>query len=120
MNDNIWNPKLKCFNYDVAEPVTNLTFKTPQDLNDRTGIYEISSAQRAVFSGLYKVTQVEHSFADGRFTQNLTMVRFNNQDQKVTKTSNEKITKKNGVITNVTNPIQMARIDEISGELGSS
>jgi hypothetical protein len=48
------------------------------------------------------------------------MVRFNNQDQKVTKTSNEKITKKNGVITNVTNPIQMARIDEISGELGSS
>ena len=118
--DNIWNPKLKCFNYDVAEPVTNLTFKTPQDLNDRTGIYEISSAQRAVFSGLYKVTQVEHSFADGRFTQNLTMIRFNNQDQKVTKTSNEKITKKNGVITNVTNPMQMARIDEISGELGSS
>jgi hypothetical protein len=100
--------------------VTNLTFKTPQDLNDRTGIYEISSAQRAVFSGLYKVTQVEHSFADGKFTQNLIMVRFNNQDQKVTKTSNEKITKKNGVITSVTNPMALDRINEMSGELGSS
>jgi hypothetical protein len=118
--DNIWNPTLKCFNYDVGEPVINLTFKTPQDFNDNTGVYELSSAQEAVFSGLYKVTQVAHSFADGKFTQNLTMVRFNNQDGPVTKTGNEKITKKDGVITNVTNPIAQARINEISGTLGSS
>jgi hypothetical protein len=48
------------------------------------------------------------------------MVRFNNQDRKVTNTSNEKITKKNGVVTGVTNPNQQARQDIISGALGSS
>jgi len=106
---NIWNPKLRCFNYDVAEPITNLTFKVPQDFDDKTGVYEMSSAQQAVFSGLYRVTQVRHSFTDGQFTQNLTMVRFNNQDSKVTNTSNQKITTKNGVVTNIKNPIQLSR-----------
>jgi len=117
---NLWNPKLRCFNYDVAEPITNLIFKVPQDFNDKTGVYEMSSAQQAVFSGLYRVTQVRHSFTDGQFTQALTMVRFNNQDGKVTSTSNQKITKKNGVVTGVNNPNQMARQDIISGQLGSS
>ena len=119
VNTNVWNPNLKCFNYDVAEPITNLTFKVPQDFDDKTGVYEMSTAQQAVFSGLYRVTQVQHSFTDGQFTQNLTMVRFNNQDRKVTNTSNEKITKKNGVVTGVTNPNQQARQDIISGALGS-
>jgi len=120
VKDNVWNPDLKCFNYDVAEPITNLTFKVPQDFDDKTGVYEMSTAQQAVFSGLYRVTQVQHSFTDGQFTQTLTMVRFNNQDSKVTNTSNEKITKKNGVVTGVTNPNQRARQDIISGALGSS
>jgi len=119
VNTNVWNPNLKCFNYDVAEPITNLTFKVPQDFDDKTGVYEMSTAQQAVFSGLYRVTQVQHSFTDGQFTQNLTMVRFNNQDRKVTNTSNEKITKKNGVVTGVSNPNQQARQDIISGALGS-
>jgi len=118
--DNIWNPDLKCFNYDVAEPITNLNFITPQDLNDRTGVYEISSAQRAVFSGLYRVTQVDHSFTDGKFTQTLTMVRFNNQDRPITKTSNEKIAKKNGVVTSVQNPNEDRARDILSGLFGSS
>tara|TARA_B100001121_G_scaffold308813_1_gene333834 strand:- start:10090 stop:11571 length:1482 start_codon:yes stop_codon:yes gene_type:complete len=110
--DNIWNPKLRCFNYDVAEPVTNLTFKTPQDFNDKTGVYELQSSPRGVFSGLYKVTQVESSFADGQFSQTLTMVRFNNQDQAVTRTSNEKIVKKDGVITNVKSSMGQDRVNE--------
>ena len=110
--DNIWNPKLKCFNYDVAEPVTNLTFKTPQDFNDKTGVYELTSAPKGVFSGLYKVTQVEHNFTDGKFTQTLTMIRFNNQDTPATPTSNEKIVKKDGIITNVKNPMGQDRVNE--------
>jgi hypothetical protein len=110
--DNIWNPKLKCYNYDVAEPVTNLTFKTPQDFNDQTGVYELTSEPTGVFSGLYKVTQVEHNFTDGKFTQTLTMVRFNNQEKPATPTSNEKIVKKDGVITNVKNPMQLSRETE--------
>ena len=107
---NVWNPNLRCFNYDVAEPVLDLTFKTPQDFNDKTGIYELSSSPQGVFSGLYKVVRVDNSFSEGQFTQNLTMVRFNNQDAAVTRTSNEKISKKDGVITNVKNPMQMARL----------
>jgi len=107
--DNIWNPNLKCFNYDKAEPVINLTFKTPQDFSDTTGVYELSSDQKAVFSGLYTVPQVEHSFTNGQFTQTLTLVRFNNQDLPVTNTTNEKIVKKDGVITNVKNPMQLSR-----------
>ena len=75
-------------------------------------MYELSSEPRAVFSGLYKVTQVDHTFTDGQFAQELTMVRFNNQDKSVTPTSNEKIVKKDGVITNVKNPVQLARDNE--------
>ena len=119
--DNLWNPKLKCFNYDVAEPITNLTFKVPQDFDDKTGVYDMSAAQQAVFSGLYHVTMVQHSFTDGRFTQTLTMVRYNNQDGKVTPTSNQKISTKNGVVTSVSSNPNEDRAREItSGELGSS
>ena len=118
--DNIWNAKLKCFNYDVADPVINLTFKTPQDFDDKQGVYELSSADDAVFSGLYRVTQVAHNFMDGRFTQNLTMVRFNNQDGRVTPvTGNEKIVKTKGVITKIA-PMGQDRIEERYGTLGSS
>ena len=95
----------------MAEPITNLTFKTPQDLNDQTGLYQISDDQRQVFSGLYKVVKVVHNFTDGKFTQNLTMIRFNNQDAKVTRTANEKIVKKNNVITSV-NPMGQDRVNE--------
>ena len=111
---NIWNPNLKCFNYDVAKPITNLTFKTPQDFNDNTGVYELSSDQKAVFSGLYQVVQVNHSFTDGQFIQQLTMTRFNNQDRPVTKTTNEKIVKNKGVITTVQNPNEDRLRDIIS------
>jgi hypothetical protein len=37
------------------------------------------SDQSAEFSGLYRVVQVEHSFDNGRYTNVLSMTRFNNQ-----------------------------------------
>ena len=93
----------------------------PQDFDDKTGVYDMSAAQQAVFSGLYHVTMVQHSFTDGRFTQTLTMVRYNNQDGKVTPTSNQKISTKNGVVTSVSSNPNEDRAREItSGELGSS
>jgi hypothetical protein len=118
--DNLWNPKLKCFNYDVAEPITNLTFKVPQDFDDKQGVYDMSAAQQAVFSGLYHVTKVQHSFSDGQFTQTLTMVRYNNQDGKVTPTTNQKISTKNGVVTSVSSNPNEDRAREIASGLGSS
>lgn len=116
----VWNTKHKCYNYDVADAVVNLIFKTPQDFNDKTGIYEISDDQRQVFSGLYKVVQVQHNFTDGQFTQNLTMTRYNNQDNKVTVTKNQEVTIKDGVVTGLVNPFTQRRQDIISGEIGSS
>ncbi len=75
----IWNEDLQCFNTDVAEPIINLNFRMPTDFNDNTGVYDLQSTQSAAFSGLYRVVQVEHNFEDGKFTNVLQLVRFNNQ-----------------------------------------
>jgi hypothetical protein len=78
-SDKVWNPTLHCFNADLAEPVVLLKFRMPTDINDQTGVYDMRSDQSAEFSGLYRVVQVEHSFDSGRYTNVLTMTRFNNQ-----------------------------------------
>ena len=93
---NIWNPTLKCYNSEMAEPVIDLTFLIPEDIDDKKGIYEISTGQKAVFSGLYKVVEVGSTFDDGKFVQTLHMMRYGNQDQAVTNTSNKVITKSKG------------------------
>ncbi len=77
--DMIWNDKLRCYNTDVAEPIIMLKFRMPTDFNDQTGVYELQSDQSAEFSGLYRVIQVEHNFTDGKYTNVLQLVRFNNQ-----------------------------------------
>ena len=76
---NIWNEEYRCYNSDVAEPIIMLNFRMPTDLNDRLGTYELASQESANFSGLYRVVEVENSFDDGKFTQTLRLVRFNNQ-----------------------------------------
>ena len=75
----IWNEDLQCYNTDVAEPIINLNFRMPTDLNDQTGVYELQTGQAAAFSGLYRVVQVEHNFDGGKYTNVLSLVRFNNQ-----------------------------------------
>ncbi|HAF77074.1 MAG TPA: hypothetical protein DCG42_07100 [Maribacter sp.] len=90
---NIWNPKLRCYNAEVAEPVILLNFVVPDDVNDRKGTYEISEKQKAVFSGLYRVYRVTSSFTEGQFTQELKMARFNNQDRSITPSGNRTRTK---------------------------
>ena len=75
----IWNPDLRCYNPEVAEPIILLNFRMPTDLNDRTGVYDLQSDQSAEFSGLYRVVMVEHNFTDGKYTNVLQLTRFNNQ-----------------------------------------
>jgi hypothetical protein len=77
--DRIWNPTLRCYNTDVAEPIIMLKFRMPTDFNDETGVYELQSDQSAEFSGLYRVVQVEHNFTDGKYTNVLQLTRFNSQ-----------------------------------------
>lgn len=77
--DRIWNPDLRCYNTDVAEPIILFKFRMPTDINNETGLYELEKSQSAEFSGLYRVIQIEHNFTDGKYTNVLQLTRFNNQ-----------------------------------------
>jgi hypothetical protein len=53
-------------------------FKTPTDINDSTGLYNLNGSQALLqYSGIYKVLRVEHRFVDGKFTQRI----FANKNQ---------------------------------------
>jgi len=49
-----------------------IRFKTPTDINDSTGLYNLNGSKALLqYSGIYKVLKVEHRFVDGKFTQKL-------------------------------------------------
>ena len=77
--ESIWNSKLRCFNSDLAEPIIMLKFKMPTDVDTQRGVYEMASNEQAMFTGLYKVTQLEHNMSGGKYTNRLHMTRFSNQ-----------------------------------------
>ena len=104
--ENIWNPKLRCYNAEKAEPVLLLNFTVPDDVNDRKGTYDISEKQKAVFSGLYSVYRVTSTFTDGQFIQELQMRRFNNQDRSITPSGNRTKTKVKDKIIRSSDPYQ--------------
>lgn len=74
-----FDPQLGCFNFDRSEPIVQLNFLAPSDLNENTGLYDFTSQPTPQFNGLYRVNRVESIFDGGRFTQNLQMTRYNNQ-----------------------------------------
>lgn len=74
-----FDDRLGCFNYDEAEPLVTLNLRFPTDVNLNQGLMDFQNLENIQFNGLYKVTQVESVFDNGTFTQNLLMVRFNNQ-----------------------------------------
>ena len=95
----IWNDKLRCYNTDVAEPIILLKFRMPKDFNDQTGVYELQSSQAAEFSGLYRVVTVEHNFTDGKYTNVLSLTRFNNQGVNISNpVPGTKAVDRNGVV----------------------
>lgn len=54
-----------------------ITFKTPDDLNEVTGLYDFSSRMKeSPFSGIYRVTKCENVFNGGMFTQTLQCLRM--------------------------------------------
>lgn len=88
----VWDVKRGCYNPDLAEPIIMLNFKMPTDLDDKTGIYEMGSSQQGMFSGLYRVVQVEHNFNSGRYTNVLQLTRFNNQGVYISSPVDEYVT----------------------------
>jgi hypothetical protein len=81
-NRMVWNEIFGNYNMGFGDTVVRLTFRSPADVNDKLGIYDINEQEQIQFSGLYRVIKVISTFADGKFTQVLEMVRFKNQGDK--------------------------------------
>jgi len=79
----LYSGKFGSFNVDSHTPLMELTYRLPDDVNDKTGLmFEGKSTapeENLFFVGVYQVTRIESKFSDGQFLQTLTCVRLNNQ-----------------------------------------
>ena len=53
-----------------------LSWRTPSDINQETGLPDFESFQDSVFDGVFKVLRVTNEFKSGKFEQTLDMIRF--------------------------------------------
>jgi hypothetical protein len=61
---------------DAGALYVQVLFRTPIDIDESTGFMKFdSNYQHSVFSGLYMVNRVHSSFRDGKFTQELYLIR---------------------------------------------
>ena len=75
-------------NYQNGEVDVVINFNTPTDLNQSTGMFDITNSKLvSQFSGLYKLTTITSSFKGGKFTQNLVANRRQGQDNPAPATS---------------------------------
>jgi len=93
-------------NMDVGEVHVYLTFNTPEDINDETGLYKGLSENRNIFSGIYKVITIENEFSRGQFVQTLDLIRLFEQDEDIS-----------GGVTNNRAAIDPKNIPESQGSL---
>jgi hypothetical protein len=64
-------------NYESGNIYIYLTFKTPADINETTGLYDFSVAGKdSPFSGIYRVNMCENTFSDGQWKQKLKCLRM--------------------------------------------
>jgi len=74
-------------NMDRGEVYVNLTFRTPVDIDETTGMMQFTNEnilgpmQTSLFSGLYRVIKVSNEFRNGMFTQVLNLIRLPRQDK---------------------------------------
>lgn len=72
---------------DNGEVYVNLTFRTPVDVDETTGLMQFTNenilgpTQTSLFSGLYRVMRVTNEFRNGMFTQMLNLIRLPRQDK---------------------------------------
>ena len=75
-------------NYQTGETDILITFRTPIDLNQTSGLLKFSgntkSAPIMMFSGFYNITNLTSTFANGTFKQNLQGFRRPGQELSVT------------------------------------
>ena len=67
-------------NYEAGDVFVYLSFRTPVDISNVTGLYEFpNAAKESPFSGIYRVTACENRFNEGAFRQTLSLVRMPGQ-----------------------------------------
>lgn len=65
---------------DAGEIHARLLFKTPTDYDDATGLLKTTGGfTQSVFSGIYKIVNVDSEFRSGAFTQTLNLIRLFDQ-----------------------------------------
>lgn len=66
---------------DTSEIFCWVEFKTPVDIDEQTGLVRKDSIWKSVyFSGFYKILKVTNEFRQGKFIQELMLVRHRNQE----------------------------------------
>jgi hypothetical protein len=70
-------------NYEGTDVYIYISFKTPVDLNENTGLYDFpaDASIESPFSGIYRVVMCDNMFNDGLFKQKLKCVRMPAQPQ---------------------------------------
>ena len=64
-------------NYENGNVYIYLTFRTPADINETTGLYDFSTAgKESPFGGIYRVNMCENIFSDGQWKQKLKCLRM--------------------------------------------
>lgn len=79
----LYDENLGSFNFDQGECFVSLDFRFPTDISERQGVMDFKGLENVAFSGLYKVNKVTSTFAQGKFTQSLEMMRFDQQGKEV-------------------------------------
>jgi len=73
----------RSFNSENFQPLIQLQFITPPEINDKTGSYNLKNvnadSRSHFFNGIYQVVKVDTKFNQGQFTQTLHCVRLNQQ-----------------------------------------
>jgi hypothetical protein len=64
-------------NYESGEVYIYLTFRTPSDISETTGLFDFPKV--SPFSGIYKVINCESQFNDGLFKQKIKCLRMQGQ-----------------------------------------
>ncbi len=64
-------------NYEAGDIYIYITFRTPADIDETTGLYDFNGNLReSPFGGIYRITSVENVFADGVWKQVLSCLRM--------------------------------------------
>jgi hypothetical protein len=71
-------------NWQEGQVIVKVTFRTPEDANTDTGLYDFAGGKIVrEFTGKYRVQEVESTFNRGKFTQRITLYRIPGQPSSV-------------------------------------